>query len=70
MMTLKITQSRSLIGSSGRQRQTIRALGLKRMHHFVTRSDTPVIRGMLRVVSHLVKVEEVADEEQHTEPNE
>ncbi|MCY4159093.1 MAG: 50S ribosomal protein L30 [Bacteroidetes bacterium] len=70
MTALKITQSRSLIGSSGRQRQTIKALGLRRMHHSVTRSDTPVIRGMLRVVSHLVEVEEVIDQEQETESNE
>ena len=70
MMALKITQSRSLIGSSGRQRQTMKALGLRHMHHSVIRGDTPVIQGMLRVVSHLVKIEEIAVQEQETESNE
>jgi len=60
MTQIKITQSRSLIGSSHRQRRTIAALGLKRIRHSVTRSDTPVIRGMLRAVSHLVQVEELS----------
>ncbi|MCY4171854.1 MAG: 50S ribosomal protein L30 [Bacteroidetes bacterium] len=64
MTELKITQSRSLIGSSGRQRRTIEALGLRRIHHSVTRSDTPVIRGMLRTVSHLVRIEELPASEQ------
>ncbi len=66
-MSLKITQSRSLIGASGRQRRTMEALGLRRIHHTVEHSDTPVIRGMLRVVSHLIQVEEVAAQAQETE---
>ena len=66
-MSLKITQSRSLIGSSGRQRRTMKALGLRRLHHTVTHRDTPVIRGMVHSVSHLVKVEEITAQEQETE---
>lgn len=66
-MSLKITQSRSLIGSSGWQRRTMSALGLRRLHHTVTHRDTPVIRGMVNSVSHLVKIEEITDQEQETE---
>ncbi len=66
-MSLKITQSRSLIGSSGRQRRTMEALGLRRLHHTVTHRDTPIIRGMVDSVSHLVEVEEIAIQEQEME---
>ncbi len=59
MKKLKITQTRSIIHSSARQRGTIEALGLRRMHHTVTQDDTPVIRGMIDKVRHLVEVEEV-----------
>ena len=45
-MKLKITQTRSLIHSSGRQRRTMQALGLRRIRHTVQHDDTPVIRGM------------------------
>lgn len=66
-MSLKITQSRSLIGSSGRQCRTMKALGLRRIRHTVTHQDTPVIRGMLRKVSHLVQVEEVIAQDRESE---
>ena len=68
-MSLKITQTRSLIGSSDLQRRTIQALGLRRIRHTVTHSDTPVIRGMLRKVSHLIHVEETTAEVQEKESN-
>ena len=58
-MKLKITQTRSLIHSSGRQRRTMEALGLRRIRHSVKHEDTPVIRGMIDKVRHLVEVEEV-----------
>ena len=57
--TLKITQIRSGIGLARDQRRTVRALGIKRMHDTVMQADTPVIRGMIFKVKHLVKVEEV-----------
>jgi large subunit ribosomal protein L30 len=57
--TLKITLYRSLIGTKQKQRQTVAALGLKRIHQTVEHSDTPDIRGMIAKVSHLVSVEEV-----------
>ena len=56
--TKKITQTKSPIGYSKRQKGTVRALGLRRMNHTVEHEDSPVIRGMIAKVSHLVKVEE------------
>jgi large subunit ribosomal protein L30 len=56
--TLKITQVRSGIGLPKDQKATVRALGLKRMHDTVEQADTPVIRGMIFKVKHLVEVEE------------
>jgi large subunit ribosomal protein L30 len=56
--TLRITQVRSAIGCPADQKATVRALGLKRLHHTVEQADTPVIRGMVFKISHLVKVEE------------
>ena len=55
---LRITQVRSAIDRPGRQKRTIEALGLKRLHHTVEHDDTPQIRGMVAKVHHLVKVED------------
>jgi large subunit ribosomal protein L30 len=60
-MKLVITQRRSAIGRSWKQRGTIEALGFKRLNQQVTHQDTPQIRGMLVKVRHLVEVEEVED---------
>ena len=57
-MKLKITQVRSTIGRKVGQGRTIRALGIRRLHHTVVHEDTPQIRGMIQKVSHLVRVEE------------
>jgi large subunit ribosomal protein L30 len=56
---LKITQTKSGIGYKQNQRDTLRSLGLKRMHDVVVKEDRPEIRGMVRTVTHLVTVEEV-----------
>jgi len=56
---LKITQQRSPIGGTHSQRETLRTLGLKRLRDVVVKEDRPEIRGMIFVVNHLVKVEEV-----------
>jgi large subunit ribosomal protein L30 len=56
---LKVTQVRSAIGSKDNQRQTLRSLGLKRVHDVVVKEDRPEIRGMVATVTHLVAVEEV-----------
>lgn len=62
MKKLKITQIRSIIDRPEKQKRTIKALGLGRPNYVVIKNDTPQIRGMLRKVSHLVKVEEISEE--------
>jgi large subunit ribosomal protein L30 len=59
MAKIRITQIRSRIGSLKRQKQTLDALGLKKMHKVVEKDATPPILGMVNKVKHLVKVEEV-----------
>ena len=59
MARLKITQTKSGIGNKQNQRETLRSLGLKRMHDVVVKEDRPEIRGMVNTVRHLVTVEEV-----------
>jgi len=58
---LKIRQVRSAIGRNEKQKRTVRALGIRRMHQEVVHDDTPVIRGMIERVRHLVEVEEVTE---------
>lgn len=58
---LKITLRRSRIGTTPRQREVLRGLGLRRINSNVLREDTPSIRGMVNKVVHLVEVEPVAD---------
>lgn len=59
MARLKVTQIRSTIGTKRNQRETLRSLGLKRVHDVVVKEDRPEIRGMVATVTHLVSVEEV-----------
>jgi large subunit ribosomal protein L30 len=59
MAKLKITQVRSGIGGLRNQRETLRTLGLRRLHQSVVREDRPEVLGMIRTVTHLVSVEEV-----------
>ena len=61
MSPLKITQTRSVIGSLGKHKKTVRALGLKRIQDTRVHGDTPQVRGMIRKVRHLVEVEEVEE---------
>ncbi len=56
--TLKVTQVVSEIGYDRRQRATLVGLGIRRLHATVQLEDTKDVRGMLRAVRHLVKVEE------------
>lgn len=58
---LQIVWVKSSIGYSRRQKGTIRALGLRHLGDVVEQTDTPVIRGMIDKVSHLVQVEEIED---------
>lgn len=55
---IRVTQTRSEIGFDRRQRATLRGLGIRRMNQTVEIDDTPEIRGMIRKVMHLVKVED------------
>jgi large subunit ribosomal protein L30 len=57
--SIKVTQVKSVIGSKGNHKQTVRALGLKRIRDSRVHEDTPQIRGMIHKVRHLVRVEEV-----------
>ena len=59
MKKIKITQVKSGIDRSERQKQTLVALGLKKMHASKEVEATPQILGMVNKVSHLVKVEEI-----------
>lgn len=56
---LRVTYSKSSIGYSRRQKGTLRALGLKRLGDTVEHDDTPVLRGMVDSVRHLLEVEEI-----------
>ncbi|KAB8127646.1 50S ribosomal protein L30 [Gracilibacillus oryzae] len=56
---IEITLKRSVIGRSEVQKATVQTLGLKKIHQSVVREDTPVVRGMINKVSHLVEVKEV-----------
>ncbi len=55
---LRITYVKSAIGYNEKQKGTIRALGLRKLNQTVEHDDTPVIRGMVNRVNHLVVVEE------------
>lgn len=59
MKRIRITQVRSGIGQTKRQKLTLEALGLKRIRHSVELDATPQILGMCRKLEHLVKVEEI-----------
>ena len=59
MARIRITQTRSVIDRPSDQKRTVRALGLHRIRDTVVKDDRPEIRGMVRKVSHLVRVEEV-----------
>ena len=58
-MKLKITQIKSSIGYNKKAKLTMAALGIRRMNSSVVHSDTPQIRGMIKTVNYLLKVEEV-----------
>ena len=59
MAKLKITQVKSGIDRPERQKRTLRALGLRKLHSTVEVEATDQVKGMVRAVNHLVKVEEV-----------
>ena len=61
-MALKITMKKGVVGAKQKQKDTLLSLGLHKIHQSVIRPDDPTVRGMIRVVDHLVEVEEVAGE--------
>ncbi len=59
---IKITYFRSVIGCPRDQRETVRALGFRRLNQTLEKTDNPSVRGMVYKVRHLVRVEEKATE--------
>ena len=57
--TLKITLVKSPIGAVPKNKKTVEALGLRKLHQVVERPDNEAVRGMIHQVKHLVKVEEI-----------
>jgi len=55
---LRLELVRSPIGGTQRQRATVIALGLRKLHQVVEQSDSPVTRGMVKKVAHLVRIQE------------
>ena len=58
--SVKVTQTGSPIGRQRYQRETLKGLGLNKMHKTRKLEDTPSVRGMINKVKHLVKVEEAS----------
>jgi large subunit ribosomal protein L30 len=58
---LKVTLVRSTIDRTHKQKETVRGLGLRRIHHSVELEDTHAVRGMIRKVQHLIQVEPVQE---------
>lgn len=56
---IRIELVRSCIGRKPRHVRTVKALGLKRMHHTVEKEATPVIMGMVNSISYMLKIEEL-----------
>ena len=57
--TLKVTLVKSPIGAVPKNRKTVEAIGLTKLHKTVELPDNAAVRGMIRQVNHMVKVEEV-----------
>ncbi|MGB9561560.1 MAG: 50S ribosomal protein L30 [bacterium] len=61
---LKITLVKSIIGENIKVKRTIKALGIKKTYHSVIKEDKPEIVGMIKRAAHILKVEEIKDENQ------
>ncbi len=59
MEKIKVTQIKSTIGQTQRQKKTIEALGLKKINHTVEHQATPAILGMLKKVNHLIDIKKI-----------
>ncbi|MGO9570101.1 MAG: 50S ribosomal protein L30 [Desulfomonilaceae bacterium] len=60
-LMLKVTLKRSPIKATNSQRESVRGLGLRKLHQSRLLQDSPEVRGMVLKVSHLVELEEVAE---------
>ena len=60
MPKVRVTQTRSPLGRKPGQKETLVGLGLKKMRSPRELEDTPSVRGMIRKVAHLIKVEELS----------
>ena len=58
MGKVRVTKVKSIIGRPAKQKATVLALGLRKMNQTVVHEATPQIMGMIKKVSHLVKIEE------------
>jgi large subunit ribosomal protein L30 len=56
--TVRVTLVKSPIGFPEPQKRTVKALGLRRMNYTVEHQDTPVVRGMLKKIIHLIRIDE------------
>ncbi len=56
--TIRVRQVKSAIGYNERQWATLRGLGLRKLNQVVELEDTPSVRGLVRAIAHLVKIEE------------
>ncbi len=54
---IKVTQIKSGIGFPQKQRENLKGLGLRKMHHSRILEDTPAVRGMIKKINHLVNFE-------------
>ena len=61
MAKIKITLTKSFIGYDKKQRETVKALGLKKLHSSAVQEDTPDILCKVRKVAHLVTVEQIEE---------
>jgi large subunit ribosomal protein L30 len=61
MRQLKITLTGSTIGAKKKNKKTVEALGVRKLHSSVIQKDNPAIRGMIRRVRHLICVEELEE---------
>jgi large subunit ribosomal protein L30 len=59
---LKITLVKSMIGRPEKHRKVLRGMGLNKLNKTVLLENTPAIRGMIQVITHMVKSEEMLDE--------
>jgi len=61
MANAKITLVKSLIGSKPNQKETARSLGLNKIGDFIVNKDDEALGGKIKVISHLIKVEKIAE---------